>query len=87
MLSLTALFLGDQTANPQLHRANNLNDNCRPMYQLQFLFRTQALNLNQSQVMSSQSRAISTIKVKNLEKLLSAENKDLMILVSLIQAC
>ena len=67
--SLTARLHGDQTKNLQLHRANNLNGNCRPMYQLQFLFRTHALILNQTQVISSQSKLVSTVSGERLSEI------------------
>ena len=58
---LTTSFHEDQTSNPWLLRANILNRNGRPMYQLQLLLKNHALIRNLNRVISSPSWAISTV--------------------------
>ena len=77
----------DVTANPWLQFVTDLNNFRRHKYQLQILFKELVLIRNRNGVKSSQTSAVSMVRVQDLEKFLSVEILILLIFVGPIQAC
>ena len=58
----------EQTLNPWTSRQNFLNQNCRPMYQLQYLFKALVLIRNRNREKSCSRLACQAVRVPDLAK-------------------